>query len=242
MFTTTKGIVLKTYKFSESSIICKVYTEAFGIRSYIIRGVGGKKRQKSAHFQPLTVLDLVVEDRANRDLNHVREISISDPIKTIYFNVFKSSIALFTAEVLLKSIKEEEANLPLFALILNFIFILDRAENSFANYHLLFMLHLTKYLGFSPKYDTLEKPLFFDMLTGCFSSKKPLHSAMIEEPFSTLFYRLTESDYEQVKGLSLNGQMRTHILEKTIAYYAIHLEGMGQIHSAEVLKMLYADS
>ncbi|MDD3876716.1 MAG: DNA repair protein RecO [Bacteroidales bacterium] len=242
MLTATNGIVFKHYKYSENSIICKIYTEAFGIKSYLIKGVNGKsKKFKPALFQPLTILDLVVLDKENRNLQFVKEIQCAEQLNSIPFNIYKSSVALFIAEILLKSIKEEEPNAALYGYVKHFIQLLDKTEKNYSNFHLLFLLHLTQYLGFFPKKRNVENLFFFDMREGRFVADKPLHSNYMDKVLSTHFHDLFNMDYNNCDKLCLNGQIRAQLLEKLVVYYAIHLEGMGKINALEVLKMVYTD-
>jgi len=236
----SKAIVLKHYKYSENSIICKIYTEELGIKSYLINNLRSKKAQnKIAWYQSLTLLDLVVYNKEKKQLQHIKEASCSEPLMTVHCQVHKSSIALFIAEILLKTIKEEEANAALFAFIEHFIKILDKTPTDYADFHLIFMLQLTHYLGFYPKMESYTTNAYFDMIEGKFSSNKPLHATFIESNLSNYFYSLLNADYANSNTLNLNGRLRNLILENIIMYYKTHLEGIGIIHSSEVLKMVF---
>jgi len=236
----SKAIVLKHFKYSENSIICKIYTEELGIKSYLINNLRSKKGQnKMAWFQPLTLLDLIVYNKEKKQLQHIKEASCSQPLLTLHCQVHKSSMALFVAEILLKTIKEEEANPVLFAFIAHFINALDKAETNYADFHLIFMLHLTQYLGFYPKAEPYTPNAYFDMIEGKFSPGRPLHSTFIDSNIASHFYNLLNADYTHSNTLNLNGKLRNLLLENIIMYYKTHLEGIGIIHSAEVLKMVF---
>lgn len=237
----TRGIVFNYIKYSDSSIICRIYTEALGIKSYIVYTPKTKKTAfRMAFFQPLTLLDLVVYNKENKSLNRIKEVSCTESLQSIPFNVYKSSMALFISEVLYKAVKEEESNPVLFSYVHHFIKNLDAAECHYTDYHLVFLMHLTQYLGFLPK----EKPAgtfsFFDMVEGKFCHVKPLHSSYIESPLSDYFHRLLKADFNVNESLKLNGRLRHALLEKLVQYYSIHLEGMGTIQSMAVLKEIFA--
>jgi len=243
MILSTKAIVLKHYKYSENSIICKIYTEELGIKSYLINNVHNKRSKlKIGFFQPLTLLDLVVYNKENKQLQHVKEVACVEPLLDIQMNIVKSSIALFVAEVILKTIREEEANPVLFAFVTEFIKKFNEAIENFADYHLVFLLNFTQYLGFYPKMESYSYNSYFDMLEGRFCHNIPLHTNYIERQYSNYLFQLLTVDYTGTKILNLNGKLRQQLLDKIILYYKIHLEGMGMIHSAEVLKMIFSDN
>ena len=137
----TKAIVLKTTKYSDNSLIVKMYTELFGLQTYIIGGVHSKKAKiKSALFMPLTLLDVVANSSTKSSLIRPKEISISHSLQHIHADIQKATISIFLNEILLKSIKEEEANPDLFAFVYQSILVLEQTENV-AMFHIEFLLH-----------------------------------------------------------------------------------------------------
>lgn len=243
MITATRAIVLKHFKYAENSIICKIYTEEFGVKSYIISNLRSKKAQnKIGWYQPLTLLDLIVYNKENKQLHHIKETNCSEPLMTIHNHVYKSSMALFVAEMLLKSIKEEEANAVQFAFVRHFIKNLDATPTNFTDYHLIFLLHLTQYLGFYPKVESFTEKSFFDMIEGKFVQRQPLHSTYIDQEMAGYFHMLLNADYDNTDHIKINGKIRQQLLEKIIMFYKTHLEGIGNIYSAEVLKMVFSDN
>ncbi|MFC0185163.1 DNA repair protein RecO [Pseudarcicella hirudinis] len=150
MLRKTKGIVINYIRYRETSIIVKIFTEEFGIQTFIENGVrSAKSKNKIALFQPLTLLDLVVYHKEGKDLHRISELKCLIPFQTLPFNIYKSSIALFITEILGKCMKEETGNISLFRFLLNSILWLDAAEDDFENFHLQFLIKLASFLGFS---------------------------------------------------------------------------------------------
>ena len=117
----TRGIIFRVVKYGETSIICDIYTEAIGLKSYIINGVRKKKsRYPASLFQPMYLVDFVAYDNPKRSLNRIKEISSEYVYQSLPFDIAKSAIGIFAIEVIRKSIKEEEANVPLFEFIRSF--------------------------------------------------------------------------------------------------------------------------
>jgi DNA repair protein RecO (recombination protein O) len=147
----TKGIVLNYIKYSESSIITKIYTEELGLQTYIVNSVRSKtSKNKIALFQPLTLLDLVVYYKTSSQIHRISEVRLNSPFRSINIDNKKSSIALFLTELLSKTLKEEGPNSSLFEFLYNSILSFDHCEKNFENFHLHFLLGLSAFLGFEP--------------------------------------------------------------------------------------------
>ncbi len=233
----TRGIVLHSFKYSESSLIVKAYTEAFGLQSYMLKGIRSQKaKTKPALFQPLTLLDLVVYHKEKSSLHPVKEVQLAIPTHSTGSNIRKSSIALFLAELIYRSIREEEANTSLFTFLWNGFIQLEETEEHVANFHLLFSIKLCRFLGFQPQENHSEYNRFFHLREGSFH---PLYSSAedcLDEEQSALFFQLIQTELNQLSSLSIPPQIRSVILDKVLLYYRVHLTGFSEIRSREVLR------
>ena len=190
----TKAIVLKTTKYSDNSLIVKLYTEVFGLQTYIIGGVHSKKAKiKSALFMPLSLLDVVANSSSKSSLIRPKEISVSQSLQHILADIQKSTIAIFLNEILLKSIKEEEANPELFAFVYNSILLLEKTEGVIS-FHIEFLLKLTRFLGFFPQGKHSQATPFFNLKEGVFSNENSVDS--LDESTSKLLLALAKTQCE----------------------------------------------
>jgi len=156
MISATRAIVLNYLRYSDSSLIVNLYTESLGRQAVFVKGAFSKKSSMPvALFQPLHLLETDLHHRANRQIQRVSNIQIHYPFQSIPFDPVKSCIALFIAEVLNKTLKEEEANPGLFDFLLHTIQALDLNDHGTANFHLVFLVHYSRHLGFYLKYDHL---------------------------------------------------------------------------------------
>lgn len=222
MYHNTKGIVLSSIKYGETSLICKMYTKEFGMQSYIVNGVR-KRKGNRGYYQPLNILDLVVYHKNSSQLQRIKEAKNSMAHNSIPFHILKSSIALFIAEVLCNSLKEEEENPDLFNFLESSIVEFDStAFNS--QYHIHFLISLSSYLGFYPNLEN-EELAYFDLMNGCFSPNKSGHKHYVEN----------SSDFlSAVRLKKVNDKKK--ILDTLLDYYRLHLDGFKQIKSKEVLE------
>ena len=223
----TNGIALSYIRYRESSIIAKIYTDVFGIQTYIVNGVRSSKSRNNriALFQPLTLLEMVVYHKNKEDTVHrISEMKCNLPLKTLPYDVIKSSLGMFITEILGKTLKEEEQNEALFRFIENSILYLDEAERDFENFHIQFLVQLAHYLGFG-----VENAVDFE---------NELKSSNYPQLPDTTEYQATEQLLQHDYGIRvpLDRIRRTRILEKLIFFYKIHMEGLGEIKSLEVLK------
>lgn len=222
----TRGIALSYIRYRESSIIAKIYTELFGIQSYIINGVrsSSSKTNRIALFQPLTLLDLVVYHKAKQDNVHrISEIKCYHPFASLPYHVTKSCLALFVTEILGKTLKEEEANEPLFEFIEHSVLYLDEADKGYENFHIQFLLQLASYLGFG-----IEN--LHDLEREIKSHHFPQIADAMELNATDL---LLQSGYGNP--VPLDRTRRISILEKVLFFYKIHIDQLGEIRSLEVL-------
>lgn len=223
----TRGIALSYIRYRESSIIAKIYTEAFGIQTYIVNGVRSSKSKTNriALFQPLTLLEMVVYHKSKDDTIHrISELKCYAPFFTIPFDVLKSGLALFMTEILGKTLREEENNEPLFQFIEASVLHLDQTDRHFENFHIQFLMQLAHYLGFGVEsIQDLESELKDNHYPNTSDAQE--HGAAEQ---------LLSGEY----GLSiaLDRTRRINILEKLIFFYKIHMDNLGEIKSLEVLR------
>lgn len=221
----TQGIVLSFIKYRESSIIVKIYTEKFGLQSYIVNSVrSAKSKGKIALYQPLTLIDLVVYKKPSANLNRISEIRCSYPFKTIPFLPYKTSIAIFLSEVLCKSIHEDSEDHLLFDFLFQSIKELDLLEKDFENFHLQFLMQFSGFLGF--------KPTSFAEVVNEIKSYKTFTELKTEEIL--LFNALLKSNYADK--IKIPYALRKTILEILMTFYQIHINHWGELKSLEVLK------
>ncbi len=234
----TSGIVLKTIRYSEHSVIAKIYTRRFGLRSYLIRGTGGRKaRVRKGSLQPLTILNLVVYNKDKDQLQNLKEIESSVPYSTIPFDIRKSSVLMFLNEVLYKAIREEEPNEAMYDFIDGALQAFDAMESTTGNFHLWFCTGLTRFLGFFPRNNFSEQNTWFDLQEGVFTAAPPLHENHTGHDESVLLSHLLQAaSPEQVPVKNAAG--RNRLLDILMDYYRLHLPGFGEIKSHDVLKQI----
>ena len=232
----TRGIVLHSVKYSETSLIVKIYTETFGLQSYLLKGArSSKSKIRPVLFQPLTLLDLVVYHKEKSTLHSIKEVRLAAHSHSISSDIRKSSIVLFLAELIYKSIREEEPNEALFEFMWHSLLLLDTVEEPFSSFHLLFAIKLCRYLGFQPRPDWSDLNRFFNLREGSFQSVFNSSDECLDETQSSWFFRLMKADLEQLSLLNIPANIRNTLLEKILLYYQCHLPGKITFRSHEIL-------
>ena len=237
MLVKTKGIVLTSLKYGDADLIVKCLTEE-GIRSYMLKRIIGSKSKKIklAYFQPLSLLELTANHNQKGRLNSIREVRSSYLYQTVPTDIRKQSIALFLAEVLASAIREEESDPSLFEYVEASLIWLD-THDQIANFHLLFLFRLTRFLGFYPdtKYSGSR---YFDLSEGSFSKNRPLGPFLDNEKLA-LFRTLIGINFDDVVNLGWNSEKRQALLEVLLDYYELHLPGFKKPRSLNVLKDVF---
>lgn len=237
----TRGIVFKTTDYSESSVVVQIFTEKFGLQSYIINGVKKPRAKISRNMlQPLHLLDLVVYHKATGGVQRISELKVSPVLQSVPYDVVKSCIAIFLNEVLYKAVKQQSEDEQLFDFIFNAIEWLDHQHNGLANFHLLFMIQLTRYLGFYPDRHQGASAGFFDLKNGIFTLWKPDHMHYLSMPHTLNFYKLLQCGFNDGAQIKIPNDERRYLISKLLDYYAMHVESFGNIRSHEVLEEVLA--
>ena len=235
----TKAIVLSSLKYSDSSLIVKCYTQEEGVKTYLIKGVlkARKGGIKVAYFQPLTQLKIHANHSRRGALNSIKEVQISYPYTSVYKDIIKQSVVMFLSEMLSYSIKEEERNNSLYEYLETGLIWLD-VHDKIANFHLLFLLNLTRFLGFYP--DLPEAEAFgFDLLEGSYTQVSSGKNVISGNNFYQ-FKKLLGINFDGIEEVSFSKQERQLVLKIIIRYYELHLEGFKNPKSLQILETVFS--
>ena len=238
MIETTNAIVINSIKYGDTSLIVTCFTEQSGLKTYMLKGVlkSKKAKVKTAYFQPLTLLTITANHNNKGALNSISDVQVSHFYQTIYSNIKKQSIALFLAEILHFSIREEEENKTLFSYLETSFLWLDTHEKT-TNFHLLFLLNLTKFLGFYPELKNVNKN-YFNLLEGNFTNEKVFHSVSGENLIQ--FRKLLGINFDAIDQVDFSASNRQAVLSTLIQYFELHLSGFRKPKSLEVLKTIFS--
>ena len=240
MIEKTLGIVLKQIKFGETSLIAHLYTRRWGRISILVPGARTSSKNRKAYlFQPLTILELEVYYKPNRDLQKIKEVKNHSPFMHLTGDPVKSSVVLFLAEILSKALREEEPNEELFDFLDSHIQFLDLADQGIANFHLYFLLRLSRHLGFNPGLPPAQNDLWFDLSLGTFTTAAPLHGSFLTPELTTLLIRFLSVQASDLASIEIDRTRRNELLEGILKYFYLHLEGLGEIRSHTVLHALF---
>jgi len=237
----TKGIVLRAVKYGETSLIVTIFTELFGVQSYIVNGVRTSTKKgtgKANLFQPTAILELVVYHNELKHLNRIKEFKWHFLYQHIFSDVPKNAVALFMIELLTKCLKQPEANPELFEFCEDAFMHLDESNGAvMANFPLFFALHLPSFFGFRINDDYSEATPVLDLQEGTFVSGHPDHFHFLEgkqaEVTSELLKIMQPEELEQIK---LHHDFRRQLLFAYETYYALHIQDFGTMKTLPVLK------
>ena len=233
----TSGIILQTTNYSDSGFIAKIYTERFGVQSYIISGARSKRsKTKASLFQPMTIVELEVSNSVKSNLHRISEITIQHPYSDIPYNIIKSSIAIFLNEVLFRSLKEEHPDEDLFLFIKNSLLILDIKNESCSNFHLCFLVQISKFFGFFPQGNFSESNSYFDLCEGKFRSGMPSHNNYLDPTIAFLLDKVMNSNFENIHHLKIDPKQRKSLLNSLVFFFRFHISSFGEMKSVAVLE------
>ena len=240
MLYTLKGIVLRVVEYSESSLVVTAYTDLFGLQSYIVKGARKKNsKTKPSYFQPLSLVEMVVFKSSGEKLNTIQEIKINKAFASIPFDIKKQAVAFFINELLVKTIKEEEPNSSLFSFLFSSIQLLDVFTGNCSNFHLVFTLQLSRFLGFYPQ-GVSNGQNYFDLVNGSFISNPPQHFHFLNPQYTLLLHQIIETSLSNCDTISISSETRVEFIDKLIEYYSLHIPAFKDLRSVEVLKAVFS--
>jgi DNA repair protein RecO (recombination protein O) len=237
----TKGIVLRTVKYGETSVIVSIFTELFGVQSYLVNGVrvSTKKGSGKANlFQPTAILDMVVYHSEQKQLQRIKEFKWASIYQHILSDVRKNAVALFMIELLGKCLKQPEANAELFYFIEDALLHLDESNDTvMANFPLFFALHLPFFFGFRIDDNYSESCCILDLEEGSFKHIHPLHAAFLDERAAAITSQLLKVQQPmELDDLKLHSEFRRLLLQSYETYYALHIHEFGTMRTTPVLR------
>ncbi|MEI9933671.1 MAG: DNA repair protein RecO [Ferruginibacter sp.] len=235
----TKGIVLRTIKYGETSLVVTIFTELFGVQTYMVNGVRTSKQatQKASHFQPASILDMIVYHNEQRSMQRIKEFKWNFLYNHILNNVIKNSIALYIVELLNKCLKQPEPNEDLFIFCEDILLQLDAANKSIAaNIALYFALQLPYFFGFKIDDNYNDRDNILDLREGNFIDHQPIHPYFIDGEYALLTSQLLKVMHlNELQQFKLNHEVRRKLLLSYQDYYALHIPDFGQMKTLSVL-------
>ena len=236
----TRAIVLYNVNYSDTYTIVHVLTEAFGPVSYLTAKTKGKTtRVPKSLFHPLSIVDLEVDHQNLREIQRLKEARACIPLLSILSNPVKGTMGIFVAELIGKIATDAQPDQRLFDFILESIQILEVMEKGYANFHLVFMIGLSRFLGFYPDNTGYRPGMYFDMRSGVFTNYKPAHPHFLNPDESRVFFNLLRMNYENMALFTFSRHERKDIIYRILEYYRIHLNRLPEIKSLEILHEVF---
>ncbi len=237
--------MLHTLKYGESSMVVHLLTDVAGRQSYMVQGVrssksrtSGGRGSKAALFQPLFGVEFEGLYSTRGEMHRFREVRSGILLRRTPFDVRRSTMSLFIAEVLYRLVKESGEHRELFDFIWSSVEALDTIEDGVANFHLWFLANLSRQLGFMPSGEYSDG-MWFDIVEGQFSRFYPSHGAVLQPREAQLLYELIECDVMQLGEIKLSRERRVAFLEGLLKYYGYHLDAIYSVQSIKILQELF---
>lgn len=234
----TKAIVLSSLKYGDTSLIIRCYTQDFGLKSFIAKGVFSKKKRNTSLYFPLAEIDLSFQPKSNeQQLVFLKSVQTSHYYESLHFHPIKSAIVFFLAEILNLVLKEEADNPELYFYIEHSLKEFDQKKDDFADFHLIFLIQLSHFLGFYPNLETDGN--LFDLENGFFTNSNSSIN-MLKADETVLFKKLLELHFSEDSKNTFNQSQRSLLLEILVKYYQIHTNNFKKPKSLQVLHELFS--
>ena len=235
------GIVLRTLKYNDNLMIADIFTETRGRLSFLVPVSRSKSSKvKNVLFQPLSILSFNATYKQGGKMVRLSEVRPYVMYSSIPYEPCKSAVALYLAEFLTRALREESDNAAIFTFLEYSLRWFDEAQDGYANFHILFLMRLTRFLGIAPNLeDGVTHRGYFDLSAGCFVGVQPMHGNYLTATQAADFFALLSCDYDDVSHFAMSRKLRWEFLDVIQRYYRLHLPDFPELKSAEVLKELF---
>ena len=232
--------MLHSLKYGETRLIVDMFTRSYGRLSFIVSlPKSAKGKMKKQFFQPLTLLEIETDVRPRLQLQKLSDARLLHPFSTIPFDQHKLSIALFIAEFLYYALRSEQQNALLFDYVTDSIQWLDGQDSRFANFHLVFLMRLSRFLGFYPNLDDYSAGDYFDLRESVFLSAPPVHRDFLYPQEAEKVQLMMRMDFATMHLFQMSHTERNRLLEVALSYYRLHIPDFPELKSLSVLQELY---
>lgn len=237
MIRKTEAIVLNTRKFGDSSLICSMYTRAYGRQNYLVKGYRSTKaRKRHSYFQPMSIIEAVFYFKESRDLQLITETHNRHFFQDLQTNPVKITLGMVIIEVFYLSVREEEQNVPLFEFLRETLVALDQQSKRLIHDFIHYLVHLTRFLGFFPDNQVRdpEAPVYFDMDNGRLENAPGVRTS------DHLVAQFCGLDRERARHLNFSNAEKSELLSSLFQYYQTHVEGFRKPESLKVLMEVFS--
>lgn len=238
MLKKTRMIILRVVRYADTKVIVDAYTETDGRVSFAVV-LSSRGKMKRQFFQPLMLLEADCDIKPNAQLHHLREVRIISPLVSLHSDMAKMGIVMFLSEVLSRVLPPLNPLPRLFYYIYNGIEWLESSSGQYANFHLVFLVHLTRFLGVFPDLSNYGEGRWFDMRSSCFVSLSPSHSDILSPSDSHVMISLMRCGYHSMHLISMSAVQREAVLDHIVRYYSLHVADLTTLKTLPILHQLY---
>lgn len=240
MIVKTEALIIRTVKYADNKIIVDMFTRDQGKLSFAVKlANSAKAKMRRQLFQPLTLLYIEADINERQQLHKLREATILHPYSSLTLNMDKLSIGIFVSEFLYYALREESVNPQLFEFIADSLMWLDETTSSFANFHLVFLIRISRFLGFYPNVSDYRKGYWFDLRNACFVASQPNHHEYLAPDEARPVQTIMRMNYANSHLFKMNRRERKRLLEVIIDFYRIHIPSFPELKSLDILTDIY---
>lgn len=236
------GVVLRVLRYGDNGLIVDIFTPLRGMVSFMVRLPKARRKAmvRGVFFRPLTVLELDYNFRLSSSLQHLADVRPLVNYRSLPYHPYKSAVVLFLSEFLYRALRNESGNASLFSYVVYSLEWFDAATCDFADFHLVFLCRLTRFLGFCPNVCRHGRGEYFDMINACYTSVRPMHSSFLEPDEAAYVSLFMHVGFASMHHIRMSGKQRCRCLNVIVDYYKLHIPGFPDIRSLEVLRDVFS--
>lgn len=205
---------MNVVRHSDQTVVAHLFTRAYGMVPFVVkRPSGGRAGGHAAMLSLLTQLSIECHAPVDGCIQRLSGAEIDEPYVSLPFSMHKTAMSMFLADVLWHALRHEQASDSLYEFVSLSLRWLDGADDGYANFHIVFLLQLTRYMGYDPR--------------------------MLPEAGELQMDKLMRHNYRTMRLLQLNGRQRSHFLHRLVDFYRQNVPGFPELKSMEILEDTY---
>ncbi|MFT4062819.1 MAG: DNA repair protein RecO [Edaphocola sp.] len=238
----SKGIILRTVKYGETSLICTIFTELLGVQSYMVKGVRTAKSRnnKAAALFAGSVLQMVVQQLPNKNLQYIKEYEPAFIYAYLQESPVKNSVAVFAIELVAQLLQADDPQPEMYSFLEQFLRRLDTEAHSVANFPLYFLIQAARLSGYYLAGAYGAATPFVDLREGRFASSQGSLPPFVETPVAAAMSQLNGANcIEAAQQVQLGSALRKEVLQQFIAFLQLHVPHFRPLRSLPVLQAIF---
>ena len=218
MLLSSKGLVLKVFPYSNTSVICNIFTDDYGKLTFIVKGIRKPKKPLLSILQPFNLIELQYYYKKDRGIQLIKEADIVISFEKLRQDFSTIIIGSTILNIINKIFEKEYSNDIIFRLIYKTLNKLSDNNENNKIFFIFFIFHLNKQLGFMPDSNEIKN--------------------RIKDKGGLFLEQINETHIDELLNNDVDADLLKQTYQFLIFFMKHHIHSMGNIQGLDQLEKL----